>query len=466
MNRAYAIDVVRCLAIVGMVLSGQIIFNPELPAWMFHAQTPPPSFAFNPSVPGITWVDLVFPFFLFVMGAAFPLALRKKTENGVNAAMIMAGTVKRWFLLAFFAIALANTRFGTVSQITQSSTAAGAILIGTWALFFCMFVRLPRMGSRANTLLNLCGAAAIAGLMLFYRYALGLDVSVMHSDIIILLLSLMVLFGTAVWYFTRDNIILRLGILAILVALRVASKEESSWVAPVWEWTPAEWLFRFDYLKYLCIVIPGTIAGDIMYRWMKTPKTEERKSVSRPAVWATVFAAVVFIAVMWSLYARHVAVGVAISAVFGAAAIYLFSKDRSTTGKMHYAVFAWGMLWLIIGLALEACEGGIRKDHATYSYFFTTAGLASMAVTVISVMITSGGVNMNFLIKCGQNPMIAYTAAGYVVVPLFAVLQLAPALGALGEAGAWWGVLRGVIVTALMMLFTAAFTRQKIFWRT
>lgn len=32
--------------------------------WMFHAQTPPPTYAFNPDVPGITWVDLVFPFFL------------------------------------------------------------------------------------------------------------------------------------------------------------------------------------------------------------------------------------------------------------------------------------------------------------------------------------------------------------------------------------------------------------------
>ena len=67
-NRAYAVDILRGLAIVGMVLSGYIAWNPDLPAWLFHAQLPPPSFVFDASVAGITWVDLVFPFFLFFDG--------------------------------------------------------------------------------------------------------------------------------------------------------------------------------------------------------------------------------------------------------------------------------------------------------------------------------------------------------------------------------------------------------------
>ena len=72
-NRAYAVDILRGLAIVGMVLSGYIAWNPDLPAWLFHAQLPPPSFVFDASVAGITWVDLVFPFFLFSMGAEVAL---------------------------------------------------------------------------------------------------------------------------------------------------------------------------------------------------------------------------------------------------------------------------------------------------------------------------------------------------------------------------------------------------------
>ena len=72
-NRAYALDALRGYAIITMVLSATIVTQ-VLPGWMSHAQTPPPDHIFNPSLPGITWVDLVFPFFLFAMGAAFPFS--------------------------------------------------------------------------------------------------------------------------------------------------------------------------------------------------------------------------------------------------------------------------------------------------------------------------------------------------------------------------------------------------------
>lgn len=83
-KRAYAVDLLRGLAIVGMVLSGQILWHAELPAWLFHAQVPPPSFRFDPSVPGITWVDLVFPFFLFSMGPLSRWPCVSGWSSGVN----------------------------------------------------------------------------------------------------------------------------------------------------------------------------------------------------------------------------------------------------------------------------------------------------------------------------------------------------------------------------------------------
>ena len=80
-NRAYALDALRGYAIITMVLSATIVTQ-VLPGWMSHAQTPPPDHIFNPSLPGITWVDLVFPFFLFAMGAAFPFSIGKRAEKG------------------------------------------------------------------------------------------------------------------------------------------------------------------------------------------------------------------------------------------------------------------------------------------------------------------------------------------------------------------------------------------------
>ena len=106
-KRIITIDILRGITIFAMILCANIYF-PNLPAWMFHGQTPPPDFAFNPDVKGITWVDLVFPFFLFTMGAAFPLAMRKKLENGVSKWSITGSLVRRWITLTIFAIALGN----------------------------------------------------------------------------------------------------------------------------------------------------------------------------------------------------------------------------------------------------------------------------------------------------------------------------------------------------------------------
>jgi predicted acyltransferase len=104
MNREPSLDALRGIAILGMVLSGSIAFGGVLPAWMYHAQVPPPLHQFDPSLPGITWVDLVFPFFLFSMGAAFPLSLRGAIDQNKNTRYFVRLAAIRFFLLAFFAL--------------------------------------------------------------------------------------------------------------------------------------------------------------------------------------------------------------------------------------------------------------------------------------------------------------------------------------------------------------------------
>lgn len=81
-QRALALDALRGYAIITMVLSATIISS-ILPGWMSHAQTPPPEHIFNPEIPGITWVDLVFPFFLLLweLHFLFPSADMQKKEE-------------------------------------------------------------------------------------------------------------------------------------------------------------------------------------------------------------------------------------------------------------------------------------------------------------------------------------------------------------------------------------------------
>lgn len=39
---------------------------------------------------------------------------------------------------------------------------------------------------------------------------------------------------------------------------------ESSWVEHYLNISPIPWLYRFEYLEYLFIVIPGSFAGEIL----------------------------------------------------------------------------------------------------------------------------------------------------------------------------------------------------------
>lgn len=464
-TRADSIDLLRGLAIVGMVLSGQMLWHSDLPAWLFHAQLPPPDFRFDPSVPGITWVDLVFPFFLFSMGAAFPLAMRRRLElKGESTAAVVAGIVQRWALLVLFAIALANLRPGMLAALPAS--VAALMQLAAWCCFGALFLRFDKLSARQNRLMHGGGFAGLVLLLAGAKWLGGVSVSLHNSDIIILVLANMALFGSLAWLCTRRNPLARLGLLALLVALRTGVTIEGSWNEALWNWSPAPWLFRFDYLKYLCIVLPGTFAGEFF--WQRMQRGEERPDAARPqsAAGVVLLAALIVGVNMWGLFTRHLVATLIASIAAGLALRALLRRDTTETGALNRRLFEAGLFWLLLGLCFEAYEGGIKKDHATLSYFFVTSGLASAVLVLANTLMTGRGIRFGALVRCGRNPMVAYTAAGFLIMPLLTLAHLAPWLQRFAELTPWCGVLRGIAVTAAVMGVTILFTNRRLFWRT
>lgn len=497
-ERALAVDLLRGLAIVGMVLSGYISRNPDLPAWLFHAQLPPPSFAFDPSVPGITWVDLVFPFFLFSMGAAFPFSIGRRLDRGAAAVQVAWTILRRGLLLAFFAIVLGNTNLWTLHEALQRPVAASLLTLVVWGAFFAMFVRLRNRSERFNTLLNGCGIAALLLLLLLYR-ALGVDVNLHRSDIIILILANVVVAGSFLWWLTRRTPGLRMGLVVLLVALKLAAAVPGSWTESVWNATFAPWLYHTEFLQYLCIVLPGSVAGELIARWLAhkgaaTPAASAQPSVtaavpphfvcsvtSTPAAashdaeplpgrfrLAGVLVLLLLAVNLWGLYVRALTANLLLTLLAGGAAAWLLRRPRTALQELLSALFATGLFWLLLGLVFEPLEGGIKKDPATVSYFFVTAGMASHVLLLATLLFESLHSRAGLLVRCGENPMIAYTAAGYVVVPLLFIEEQwgfsMPWIWGAGGCGA--GIARGVVITLLAMLLTSAFTRRRLFWRT
>lgn len=467
MKRVAAIDVLRALAIIGMVVSGQMFWHAELPAYMFHAQLPPPTFAFNPEVPGITWVDLVFPFFLFSMGAAMPLALRRREQKGANWLNVTGSALHRFVWLAMFAIILGNTRMGLIQSV--DGWVAALSTLGVWLLFFMMFVRVPNMDKRKNSLLNWVGCAVLVVVTMLYKPLFGVDVSLYHSDVIILILASMALFATLLWWFTRNSWVMRIAIIGAVVLLKMASSVDGSWCQWLWQQTPAEWLFRFEFLKYLCLVLAGTFAGDIIHKTMLS-STSEVQTVDRRSTWLTAIVVmlmgVMIGATMWGLFVREVGATVVICGVVAAVAGVVLRYIKTAEQPLLKALFAVGVVLFFIGLVAEPLEGGIKKDHATVSYFFVTGGLASFVLVAALALELRFGIRFRALEACGANPMFAYTASGYLITPIAALVGLLPLIDKFGHLSPWCSFGRGVLFALLVIAVTYPFTRKNYYWKS
>jgi len=188
-NRFYALDALRGLAILAMLLSSEMPFGANsLPAWMYHAQVPPPDHRFIP-LPGITWVDLVFPFFLFSMGAAFS-AWRwgRRLAAGVSQWAVAAGILKRGFLLGFFAFFVMAIRPYVLSD--HPTPATWLLALCGFAILFPILARLPaRWPRNLHWAIRATGWSAALFFLIFVRYPDGSGFRLARSDIIIVVLA-------------------------------------------------------------------------------------------------------------------------------------------------------------------------------------------------------------------------------------------------------------------------------------
>src|SRR5207247_8872590 len=137
--RAVAVDALRGLAILGMVL---VAVEPlrVLPAWMYHAQEPPPDHQMNLALAGLTWPDLVFPIFVFTLGVAIPLAWARRLERGASYGEVASGVLGRGGLLLFFA--LFRQHFESSLAALQPEPYAWAIGLLVFTFLFAFFTRL------------------------------------------------------------------------------------------------------------------------------------------------------------------------------------------------------------------------------------------------------------------------------------------------------------------------------------
>ena len=466
-NRAFSLDAFRGYAIITMILSGSVAWG-VLPGWMYHAQVGPRSnFTFDPTIYGITWVDLVFPFFLFAMGAAFPFSIGSKYRKGASGLKIVGNSLLRGVRLTFFAIFIQHM-YPYVTSSPQD-VQSWLLALGAFVLMFLLFMRIPvKMPGWLRTVIELVAYAIGITLLLTVPYANERTFSPSYSNIIILVLANMAIFGSLAYLFTMKNKWARIGILPFIMAVFLGNGTDGSWVKELMSFSPLPWMYQFAYLKYLFIIIPGTIAGEYLYEWVQqqtdtaVPAPAERKRTP----FILLLSIAIIVLNVYALYMRYLVLNLAGTTVL-LAGLYLLLRCEGNNMAYWRKLWVAGAYMLLLGLFFEAYEGGIRKDHATYSYYFVTCGLAFMAMIAFSILcdVYRWKALTRPLEMAGQNPMIAYVAPQLVVLPMLHLTGLSEYLSLL-EQSAWAGFLRGVIVTTLAVLIAIGCTHLKWFWRT
>jgi len=479
-KRVYGLDALRGLSILAMILSSAIPYG-TLPAWMYHAQDPPPTHVTDTTLPGITWVDLVFPFFLFTMGAAIPLALTRRLEKGAGIPQVVWGIMWRGALLAAFALYRQHVAPNSMSANPTAETWLTAL--GAMALVFVVWGKFPKdwnpWRSRAW---HAAGWILAIVLLASIRYpdggAMGPSVETMRQwvqrvDIIILVLANVSVFGSLIWLATRRSWWARLAPAGLVLALKISSSAPG-WTQDLWAWSPVPWLYRMEYLKYLMIVVPGTIVGDMLLSWMRGPADREQGSEEAAEVrpgWGTARMAgfglmgfAVSGVLVVGLFTRHVlATTLVTAAMLGVMA--LLARDPVTElERILSRLFQWGAWWLALGLCFEPFEGGIKKSATTISYMFVPLGAGILMLAALMVLIDGfrGRRATRLLVETGQNPLLAYIGYGNLIMPLWALSTMAARVDALGLTP-WQGAAVGASLTLVLALFTSAMTRLKVF---
>lgn len=230
------------------------------------------------------------------------------------------------------------------------------------------------------------------------------------------------------------------------------------------------WAYKFYYLKYLFIVLPGTIAGEWLLNDAQARKLSGGSLLPRGkyAGWICLLCWLLLTGNLVGLYTRLLIPNLCFTIMLSVVLVYLVKLQPDGPGKSFLSrLINAGIYLVLLGLFFEAYEGGIKKDFSTYSYYFVTTGLAFITLASFALMEQTRFFRpvIQFLADNGKNPMIAYTAGNLLLIPVLKITGADHFLDGIAHqvAGAF---LRGVIFTGIVSLITVYCTRKKLYWRT
>ncbi|HEY6218512.1 MAG TPA: DUF5009 domain-containing protein [Gemmatimonadaceae bacterium] len=459
-RRAFGLDALRGLFLISMTL-GFTLGSNHLPLWMYHRQFP---FGTETPVdqPGISWRDLAYASFLFTMAAALPLTLSRRIEKGAVEIDIITASLRRYGLLLVYALLIGHSNTFFLGY-TQPARILSIVGFGLMAMIFTR--RRPDWDPKKFAMINRAGWALAVVFLALTPLTYGKQFSFDRIDDIIAGLAFASLFGSLIWYFTRTNLTARLAVLGVCLAAFLGAKGDG-WVSQWWWDSPFSWAFSPSRFVLMATVIPGTIVGDLILRWMRSSSDQVAPSWSSARLGGLIALAVAFTPVITvAMYNRQVQLGTLLAMGMLAGGFFLVADPQTATERLLRSLFLWATCWMLIGLFVEPFDGGIRKVPDNLSYYFTVTGTTSMLLVAL-VAIVDGLKRQRWvatLVDVGHNPLLCYVLFTVFLNPLS---ELVPAVRDMSLDNMAVQATRSIIELSLVIAAVRWMSRRRIYWRT
>jgi hypothetical protein len=129
-TRVVSIDIFRGITMAVMIFVNDLDSVHGLSKWTYHMPE---------NVDAMTYVDMVFPAFLFIVGMALPIAVRQRLKRNASVASLWLHVVLRSLALLVLGLILANAERGDPARMHISPNAWALLALGGGILLWNVY---------------------------------------------------------------------------------------------------------------------------------------------------------------------------------------------------------------------------------------------------------------------------------------------------------------------------------------
>ncbi|MFZ0746105.1 MAG: DUF5009 domain-containing protein [Terracidiphilus sp.] len=388
--RVVSIDIFRGLTMAVMIFVNALSDVRGLPWWTYHAPA---------RLDEMTYVDMVFPFFLFIVGMSMPLSIRKRLERNPSQPALWIHVVLRVLGLLVLGLILANAEKCDPARMALSGSVWALLGLICAGLYLNVYGESKRFPAYSNVL-RFIGLLGVVILLAMFRRA--------TPD------------GHATWLdFSYPEILGLIGISYLAVAILFIPTRR-------WTWAPVVWLVL---LASLCVFSTARILAFPehlpLYIW---PFGNGAMAV---IVMAGVVTSLIFLGT---------------------------GKRPDPKGAMMLAC-GFGLVMLVAGRVFTPL--GISKIRATPTWSLYSIGAAVLSFTLLYwICDVKQRTRWAYLVRpAGSNTLLTYLLPD---LWYFALAAMGITAFDTHFSVGWPGVVKTVVFTIFMLLLSRLLTKAKI----